>query len=59
MMVASICKGDLIDVGSDIYYKGSERNLAPFLKAHRDRVWVVSKAPAVVYAEPDDTVSVE
>lgn len=36
------------DVGSNIYYKGSERALAPFLKAHRDDVWVVSKAPAPV-----------
>ena len=35
------------DVGSDIYYKGSERNLAKFLKTHRDQVWVVSKAPAL------------
>ena len=36
------------DVGSNIYYKGSERALAPFLKAHRDEIWVVSKAPAPV-----------
>ena len=47
------------DVGSDKYYKGSERNLAPFLQNHRERVWVVSKAPAVVYAQPDDSVSLE
>lgn len=33
--------GGSYDVGSDIYYKGSERNLAPFLKDHRDQVWVV------------------
>lgn len=26
------------DVGSDIYYKGSERGLAPFLKEHRGRL---------------------
>ena len=36
------------DVGSDIYYKGSEGHLAPFLKEHRDQVWVVSKAPAYI-----------
>ena len=36
------------DVGSNIYYKGSERALAPFLKAHRDDVWIISKAPAPV-----------
>jgi aryl-alcohol dehydrogenase-like predicted oxidoreductase len=47
------------DVGSDIYYKSSERNLAPFLKDHRERVWVVSKAPAVVYTQPDDYVTEE
>ena len=32
------------DVGSDVYYKGSEKELAPFLKKHRDEVWVTSKA---------------
>ncbi|MEN8690848.1 MAG: DUF6599 family protein [Desulfobacterales bacterium] len=42
------------DVGSDIYYKGSERYLAPFLKDHRDQVWVVSKAPAFVHAKSGD-----
>jgi aryl-alcohol dehydrogenase-like predicted oxidoreductase len=47
------------DVGSDIYYKGSERNLAPFLKDHRDRVWVVSKAPAVVYSQSGNAITVE
>lgn len=34
------------DVGFDDYYKGSEKNMAEFLKAHRDDVWVTSKAPA-------------
>jgi aryl-alcohol dehydrogenase-like predicted oxidoreductase len=32
------------DVGSDVYYKGSERQLAPFMKEHRDDIWVASKA---------------
>jgi len=32
------------DVGTDVYYKGSEKELAPFLSKHRDEVWVVSKA---------------
>jgi len=45
------------DVGSDIYYKGSERFLAPFLKGHRDRVWVVSKAPAYVPAKSSDSIT--
>lgn len=33
------------DVGSNVYYKGSEKHLAPFYKAHRDDIWVSSKAP--------------
>jgi len=32
------------DIGTDVYYKGAERALAPFLKKHRDEVWVTSKA---------------
>ncbi|HRK35391.1 MAG TPA: aldo/keto reductase, partial [Candidatus Hydrogenedentes bacterium] len=39
------------DIGSNAYYRGSERSLAPFLKAHRDQVWVASKAPLSVPAE--------
>jgi aryl-alcohol dehydrogenase-like predicted oxidoreductase len=45
------------DVGSDIYYKGSERNLAPFLKAHRNDLWLVSKAPAYVKVKPEESIS--
>lgn len=33
------------DIGTDWYYKGSERYFAPFLKEHRDDIWVSSKAP--------------
>jgi aryl-alcohol dehydrogenase-like predicted oxidoreductase len=47
------------DAGSDIYYKGSERYLAPFLKDHRDRIWVVSKAPALVHAKSGDSITLE
>ncbi len=47
------------DVGSDIYYKGSERNLAPFLKDHRDQVWVVSKAPAAVHTGSGEAITVD
>lgn len=32
------------DVGTTVYYKGSEKELAPFLKKNRDQVWVTSKA---------------
>ena len=31
------------DVGTEVYYKGSEKELAPFLKRNRDEVWVTSK----------------
>ena len=47
------------DVGSNTYYKGSERNLAPFLKTNRDQVWVVSKAPAVVHTKSSDSITLE
>ncbi len=47
------------DVGSDIYYKGSEGHLAPFLKDHRDQVWVVSKAPAYVPSKSGDSITLE
>jgi len=47
------------DVGSDIYYKGSERSLAPFLKKHREKIWVVSKAPAPVHAAFNISITVE
>ncbi len=32
------------DIGSDAYYKGAERQLAPFMREHRDDIWVASKA---------------
>ena len=47
------------DVGSDIVYKGSERNLAPFLKDHRDKVWIVSKAPAFFHTRSSDSITLE
>ena len=50
---------NLYDTGSDIYYKGSERSMAPFLKAHRDDVWVVSKAPTSVKIKPEESITLE
>ena len=48
------------DVGSDVYYKGSEHAMAPFMKAHRDDIWVASKAPlASIRLAPHDPVSSE
>ncbi|MFH1741026.1 MAG: aldo/keto reductase [bacterium] len=48
------------DIGSNIYYKESERSLAPFMKAHRDDIWVASKAPLPpIEAKPNDPITVE
>jgi aryl-alcohol dehydrogenase-like predicted oxidoreductase len=46
------------DVGSNLVYKESERSLAPFMKAHRDDIWVVSKAPLITLKiQPDDGIT--
>lgn len=42
------------DVGSNIYYRGSERHLAPFFKAHRGEIWVSSKAPLRMLKDHED-----
>lgn len=34
-----------LDAGSDVYYKGVEKALAPFVKEHRDELWLMSKGP--------------
>ena len=48
------------DVGSDIYYKGSERSLSPFLKANKGNIWITSKAPFPLYnIKPEDQVTLE
>jgi len=48
------------DVGSNVYYKGSEQSLAPFLKANRDNIWVASKAPlSTKVINPDDSITLE
>jgi len=48
------------DVGSNVVYKGSEQSLAPFLKAHRDQIWVSSKAPLLsLKVKPEETVTLE
>jgi len=50
---------NLFDTGSAVVYRESERNLAPFLKAHRNEVWVISKAPLSVGRTPSEAVGVE
>ncbi len=47
------------DVGYDDYYKGSERSLAPFMKAHREKIWVASKAPFSVRVKPEESITLE
>lgn len=32
------------DVGTEVYYKGAEKSLADFYKAHRGDIWVTSKS---------------
>jgi predicted aldo/keto reductase-like oxidoreductase len=46
------------DLGTNNYYRGSERSFAPFLKKNRDKVWVASKAPVPLRLKPDEAVSV-
>jgi len=48
------------DIGSNVFYRGAEKHFAPFLKAHRDDIWVSSKAPLKAlpdhaYGEPLST----
>jgi aryl-alcohol dehydrogenase-like predicted oxidoreductase len=47
------------DVGSDVAYKGSERSLAPFLKANRGNIWIASKAPLPVRTKPGEPITSE
>jgi hypothetical protein len=50
---------NVFDVGYRGYYRFAERNLAPFLKRARDDIFLISKAPADIDAEPDELVTVE
>ena len=47
------------DVGAEIAYKGSEHSLAPFLKAHRGKIWVASKTPLSVRVKPEELITLE
>jgi len=50
---------NVFDVGYRGYYRNAEEHLAPFLQKVRDDVFLISKAPADIEAEPDEPVSVE
>jgi len=48
------------DNGTNVAYRDSERSFAPFMKKHRDSIWVASKAPlSSDDIGPKDSVTVE
>ena len=49
---------NVFDVGYSGYYRNAERNLAAFAKRHRDRIFLISKAPAGVDADAEVTAEV-
>ena len=48
---------NVFDVGTRRYYDDAEKNLAPFLKRHRDEIFLISKGLFDLDAEPDETLS--
>jgi aryl-alcohol dehydrogenase-like predicted oxidoreductase len=48
---------NVFDVGTRRYYDDAEMNLAPFLKKHRDEVFLISKGLFDLDADPDEAVS--
>ncbi|XOV87808.1 MAG: aldo/keto reductase [Pseudomonadota bacterium] len=48
---------NVFDVGYRNYYGDAEQNLAPFLKQHRDKVFVISKAQIGVNVDRNDTIN--
>jgi aryl-alcohol dehydrogenase-like predicted oxidoreductase len=50
---------NVFDVGYRGYYRNAEKNLAPFIRRVRDRVFLISKARPDLEVEPDETVTVE
>lgn len=49
---------NIFDSGTSRYYDDAERNLAPFLKTHRDDVFLISKAMVYLDVEPDEAITV-
>jgi predicted aldo/keto reductase-like oxidoreductase len=48
---------NVFDVGYKHYYGAAERNLAPFLKDKRDRIFLISKAIVPIEADPREAIS--
>lgn len=49
---------NVFDVGYRNYYRDAEENLAPFLKRHQDRIFVISKANIEADVAWDEEISV-
>ncbi|MEX0942629.1 MAG: aldo/keto reductase [Pseudomonadales bacterium] len=43
---------NVFDVGYRNYYRDAEQNLAPFLKRHREKIFLISKAQVEIDVEP-------
>jgi len=50
---------NVFDVGTRRYYPGSERNLAPFLKQHRDEIFLISKGILELDEKPEKKLSAQ
>ena len=50
---------NVFDVGFRGYYRDAEVNLAPFLKRHRDDVFLISKAKVLGDANPDEPLAAQ
>ena len=50
---------NVFDVGYSGYYRYAEENLSGFLKKVRDKIFLISKAPAELDVEPNDIVTVQ
>lgn len=48
---------NVFDVGTRRYYKNAERNLSPFLKKNRDKIFLISKAAVYIDIEPNQEVT--
>ncbi len=60
LLEAALATGiNVFDVGFRGYYRDAEKNLAPFLRQHRDEVFLISKAIASVDITPSQPLSAE
>ena len=49
---------NVFDVGYADYYRDAEQNLSAFAKRVRDRIFLISKAPAALEVEPNQEITV-